>query len=58
MSNIGYRPIPGGDPKYWPDAGYMTAPEGYSGAPILLYVRTAPGAGAGRTAVSLSRSQR
>ncbi len=45
MDNIGYRPIPGGDPKYWPDAGYMTAPEGYSGAPILLYVRTAPGAG-------------
>ena len=47
MDNIGYRPIPGGDPKYWPDAGYMTAPEGYSGAPILLYVRTAPGAGTG-----------
>ena len=44
MDNIGYRAIPG-DPKYWPDAGYMTAPEGYSGAPILLYVRTAPGAG-------------
>ena len=47
MDNIGYRPIPGGDPKYWPDAGYMTAPEGYSGAPILLYLRTAPGAGTG-----------
>jgi len=46
MDNIGYRAIPG-DPKYWPDAGYMTAPEGYSGAPILLYVRTAPGAGTG-----------
>lgn len=45
MGNLGYRPIPGGDPKYWPDAGYMTAPAGYSGAPILLYVRTAPGAG-------------
>ena len=45
MGDIGYRPIPGGDPKYWPDAGYMTAPEGYSAAPILLYVRTAPGAG-------------
>jgi hypothetical protein len=45
MDNIGYRPIPGGDPTYWPDAGYMTAPEGYSGAPILLYLRTAPGAG-------------
>lgn len=45
MNNIGYRPIPGGD--HWPDAGYMTAPEGYSGAPILLYVRTAPGAGTG-----------
>ena len=45
MGNIGYRPIPGGDPKYWPDAGYMTAPAGYSGPPILLYVRTAAGAG-------------
>jgi hypothetical protein len=47
MNNIGYRPIPGGDPTYWPNAGYMTAPDGYSGAPILLYVRTAPGAGTG-----------
>jgi hypothetical protein len=47
MNNIGYRAIPGGDPKYWPDAGYMTAPAGYSGAPILLYVRTSPGAGPG-----------
>jgi len=46
MDNIGYKPIAGGDPEYWPDAGYMTAPEGYSGPPILLYVRTAPGAGA------------
>jgi hypothetical protein len=46
MSNIGYKPIAGADPEYWPDAGYMTAPEGYSGPPILLYVRTAPGAGA------------
>jgi hypothetical protein len=46
MSNIRYRPLAaGGD--YWPDAGYMTAPAGYSGQPILLYARTAPGGGAG-----------
>ena len=45
MGNIGYRAIPGGDPKYWPDAGYMTAPAGYSKPSILLYVRTAAGAG-------------
>ncbi len=31
MNNIGYRAVAGGDPKYWPDAGYMTAPQGYSG---------------------------
>ena len=44
MSNIGYKPIA---VPNWPDAGDMTAPEGYSGPPNLLYVRTAPGAGAG-----------
>jgi hypothetical protein len=46
MGDIGYKAIAQGDPEYWPDAGYMTAPAGYSGPPILLYVRTAPGAGA------------
>jgi hypothetical protein len=46
MGNVAYKAIAGGDSEYWPDAGYMSAPQGYSGSPILLYVRTAPGAGA------------
>ncbi|HEX7315763.1 MAG TPA: hypothetical protein VF297_17730 [Pyrinomonadaceae bacterium] len=46
MGNVAYKAIAGGEQEFWPDAGYMTAPQGYSGSPILLYVRTAPGAGA------------
>jgi hypothetical protein len=56
MSNIAYRP-PKNSGTYWPDDGYMTAPAGYSAPPTLLYVRTA-WRGLGRTALSLSRSER
>lgn len=43
MQNIGYRPIQGD--ASWPEAGYMTAPAGYSAAPLLLYLRTAKSTG-------------
>jgi hypothetical protein len=41
MQNIGFRPVAGDDSPTWPQAGYMTAPAGYSKAPLLLYLRTA-----------------
>jgi hypothetical protein len=45
MQNIGFRP-PAGDPgPAWPQAGYMSAPQGYAKAPLLLYLRTAAGSG-------------
>lgn len=43
MQNIGYRPVAGDSSPSWPQAGYMTAPSGYSKAPLLLYLRTGPG---------------
>ncbi|GAA2164269.1 hypothetical protein FHX52_4768 [Humibacillus xanthopallidus] len=41
MQNIGFRPVSGDASSTWPQAGYMTAPAGYSKAPLLLYLRTA-----------------
>ncbi|TQM64262.1 hypothetical protein [Humibacillus xanthopallidus] len=41
MQNIGFRPVAGDSSPTWPQAGYMTAPAGYSKAPLLLYLRSA-----------------
>jgi hypothetical protein len=41
MGNLGFRPVAGDASATWPQAGYMTAPAGYSKAPLLLYLRTA-----------------
>ncbi|MFC6706671.1 hypothetical protein [Flexivirga alba] len=43
MQNIGLKALADDSSPTWPQAGYMTAPEGYSKTPMLLYVRTAGG---------------
>lgn len=45
LQNIGFKPIAGDSSPFWPQAGYMTAPAGYSKAPMLVYLRTASGGG-------------
>ena len=45
IQNIGFRPTAGDSRPIWPQAGYMTAPAGYSKPPTLLYLRTAGGGG-------------
>jgi hypothetical protein len=47
MQNIGFKPVQGNSSPFWSQAGYMTAPAAYSKAPLLLYLRTAEGTGAG-----------
>lgn len=41
MQNVGFKPIQGDTSAFWPQAGYMTAPAGYTQGPLLLYLRTA-----------------
>ncbi|PYE13164.1 hypothetical protein [Paraburkholderia silvatlantica] len=41
MQNIGFRPIHSALAERWPQASFMTAPVGYSKAPLMVYMRTA-----------------
>lgn len=45
MQNIGFKALAADPAPTWPQAGYMTAPKGYSKAPLLLYLRTIPAGG-------------
>ncbi|MDE1150830.1 MAG: hypothetical protein PW843_30135 [Azospirillaceae bacterium] len=45
LQNIGFKPIAGDGSPFWPQAGYMAAPAGYSKPPLLLYLRTLKVAG-------------
>ena len=45
MQNIGFKPI--ANDATWPEAGFMTAPAGYSKGARLLYLRSAQGTPSG-----------